>query len=133
MPFYGRISPKLLPLVPALYFALIGSYDIISDALQLKLSAAGFIFNALLILPLFWRHRLVHIIFGILCSLFALYGFFFLFVCFLQYLDGAQFPHLFDTFIMGPIFIALTLFFGLSLLYLGMKRSQGRNAAQPQA
>lgn len=124
MLFYGRISSKLLPFVPALYFALIGSYDIISDALQHKLSTTNFFFNALLIIPLFWRHRLVHIIFGILCSLFALYGFFVLFAWFLEYRDGAQFHNLFDTFIMGPIFFTLSLFFGLCLVYKGLKPSR---------
>ncbi|OJW81194.1 MAG: hypothetical protein BGO69_04675 [Bacteroidetes bacterium 46-16] len=133
MPFFDRISSKLLEHIPALYFAFIGSYDIISDALHHKLSMAGFIINALFILPLFLRHKIVYIVLGTLCSLFAMYGFFALFTWSIQYLNGERFPYPFDTFVIGPIFIALTLFFGLSLVYLGMKRSQGRNAAQPQA
>lgn len=76
MSFFHRIQLKYLVLVPALFFASIGSIDIITDALNHKLTIGNTLFNAALFTPLALRHSLVYIVSGAIASLFALYAFF---------------------------------------------------------
>jgi len=128
MAFYDRIQPKYMALIPALFFAALGAADITGIVVTHELTIAGFLFNAILFIPLVLRNWRVYIASGILAILLALYGLLAIFVWYIKYLDGAHFRYLFDTFVIGPLFIFSILLSGLSLLYAGVKISRRSGA-----
>lgn len=119
MAFFYAIPRRVFRLVPAIFFAAIGIFDIVSDALAQKLAPPNVLFNLILFIPLLIDRKTIHIICGIIALAFSLYAGAFLFVCFIKYTQGAHFTFFFDTFVVAPIFIGLTFICSLSLIYAG--------------
>ncbi len=111
-------------MVPAIYFAAIGCFDIISDAIVDKLVIGSILINLVLFVPLLWRKFQVHIVSGIVACLFSVYAFLAIFVWFVKFIKGAHCRYPFDTFFIGPILALLTLFMGMLLLSAGIEISR---------
>jgi hypothetical protein len=126
MVLFSRIQLKYRTLVPAIYFAAIGCFDIISDAIVHKLVIGNILLNFLLFVPLVWRKYQVYIVSGIVTCLFSVYALLAIFVWFIKFLKGAHCRYPFDTFVIGPIFALLTLFMGMLLLSAGIEISRQR-------
>lgn len=109
-----RIPFYCFYLIPALFFALLGAFDIHADVYHHKLTIGHFLFNAVLFVPLLIRKAIVFKAFGIIAGLFSLYFAMALLVFLNQYLGGAKF-NVFETFLIGPIFVVSLML--LSFLY----------------
>ena len=130
MAFYDRIPTKYFSLIPAVYFACIGSFDILSDLIDHKLTNSNLLFNLVLFLPLVVKNWRVFIVSGVLASMFAVYFMIAIFTWFVKYLNGMIFQHPFETFIIGPIFASITLLLGSSLIYSGWKLSKSHHSTK---
>lgn len=108
------------PLLPAIFFALIGLADIAADLYRGQLKYANLIFNMVLILPLLVRHRHVYLLFGIIGIAGSSYILLALLVWLGQYLSGRSFGNPVETFVAGPAFALLCL--GMSLRMLLSRR-----------
>ncbi len=124
MAFYHRIPTGYLRYVPAVYFAAIGAMDVGSDAYHHILTADHIAFNLILFAPLLIPHRFTYLIFGTLYAAFSCYMFVAIFFFFIKYTMGTDMRHTVDTFVLGPLFSALCLLGGLSLIHAGMRLSQ---------
>lgn len=121
MTFIRHIPLRYFSLIPAIYFAFIGAMDIGADMLEHKLTAFNFFFNLALFAPLLLPFRPVWIVCGFIACLFALYGSIALLMFLDQHLGGQHMRSVFATFVVGPIFVIITLLAGLSLIYAGNK------------
>lgn len=130
MTFYKRIPERYFWLIPALYFAGLGAYDIGSELLDKRLTAYNAIFNAAFFLPLIFRHRYVFLIIGIAASF--LFGYIFIveLVWFIQFLTGTHFKDPLDTFAFGIPWTCFSLLCAISLIYIGITRSQTTKTIQ---
>jgi hypothetical protein len=121
MPFASRIPTRYLIGVPAFYFAALGVIDIAADIWHHKLTPFNFTFNALLFLPLLWRHRAVLMSFGIIALLFSGLMVFALLQALMKYRNGLPTGDLSATFIGGPLFVLLTAAAATGLLLAGRR------------
>jgi hypothetical protein len=115
-----RIPIKYFALVPAIYFASLGLFDIGMDLYHHTIYAQTWR-NLILFIPLIFRHSKVYIVTGILLTLLWAYLLFVLFVWFLQYMQGKHFIDPAITFGFGGLFIGFSLFCSLAMLYAGRK------------
>ncbi len=109
-------------IIPALFFAALGAFDIGADLIHQKLTVGNFVFNALLFTPLLIRKAIVFKAFGIISGLFSLYFAVIILVFLNQYLGGARF-NVFETFVIGPVFVITLLLLSVSLFYAGYTMS----------
>lgn len=116
-----RIPPHYLYLIPGIFFAALGAFDIGADLFHHKLYWSSILFNALLFLPLVLRKAIVFKAFGIAGVLFSAYFALAILVFFNRYLDDFQFASTFDTFVAGPIFVVCICLCSLSLFYAGTR------------
>ncbi|MFA6152543.1 MAG: hypothetical protein WC716_14565 [Chitinophagaceae bacterium] len=117
-----RIPLYCFYIIPALFFAALGAFDIVADLIHQKLTVGNFVFNALLFMPLLVRKPIVFKAFGIITGLFSLYFAVAILVFLNQYLGGARF-NVFETFVAGPIFVITLMLLSVSLFYAGYKMS----------
>ncbi len=123
MPFYHHVPARYFRLIPAIYFGLIGIYDIGIDIWHHKLILFNLFIDVVLIIPLLINHRITHLVCGILFGILSLYGMFACFIFFVQYLQGKHFLYLFETLFVGPVFTSFSLLCALSLIYSCFPRS----------
>lgn len=107
-------------IIPALFFAVLGTCDIAADVYHHQLTIGNFLFNAALFTPLLIRKPVVFKAFGIIAGLFSLYFAMALLAFLKQYLAGAKF-NVFETFVIGPVFVLSLLLLSASLFYAGYK------------
>lgn len=115
-----RIPFYCFYLIPGLFFAMLGAFDILADVYHHKLTSGHFLFNAALFVPLLIRKAIVFKAFGIIAGLFSLYSALVLLVFLSQYLGGAKF-HVFETFVIGPVFVVTLFLLSASLIYAAYK------------
>ena len=69
-----RVPLKYLAFVPAIYFMLLGLYDIGDAWLDGEVTWSHVLFNAVLLVPIVFRKRSVYLICGVCFSMLSLYG-----------------------------------------------------------
>jgi hypothetical protein len=114
MTHFNRL--KYLRLVPAIYFATIGTFDIVSDAVTDKLMWQNLLVNIVLFLPLLVSSKAIQIIFGLVTLTFSVFAIGFLLICFDKFSQGT---YSFYTIVVGPLIIAITFCCSVSLIYTG--------------
>lgn len=124
-PFLNVKNMRRIPfycfyIIPGLFFAMLGAIDILADVYHHKLNIRHFLFNAALFVPLLIRKAIVFKAFGIIAGLFSLYFALALLVFLSQYLGGAAF-NVFETFVIGPVFVVTLMLLSVSLFYAGYK------------
>lgn len=122
------IQSRHFAILAAFFIACIGTFDIVSDALNHNLSLFNFIFNFVLLLPLITRHRVVYAVFGWLAAAFSLYILFALLVFLGAHLNGNHVRSVFDTFVVGPIFAIATMAAGIVMIRTGMQKKKGEQS-----
>lgn len=117
-----RIPFYCFHIIPALFFAVLGTFDIVADVYHHQLTTGNFLFNAALFTPLLIRKAIVFKAFGIIAGLFSVYFAIAILAFLNQYLGGAKF-NVFETFVIGPVFVVTLMLLSISLLYAGYKMS----------
>lgn len=115
-----RIPFYCFYIIPGLFFAMLGAIDILADVYHHQLTTGQFLFNAILFVPLLIRKAIVFKAFGIIAGLCSLYFAMALLVFLSQYLGGAAF-NVFETFVIGPLFVVTLMLLSVSLFYAGYK------------
>lgn len=107
---------KYAALFPAIYFMLLGLFDISMDLWHHTITAQIWL-NLILFIPIVFRNKTVSTIVGLLLSLLFAYFLLAEFLWFIAYLRGRHFENPFDTFVIGPLFIGFSLFCAAALVY----------------
>ncbi len=117
-----QIWTKYAALFPAIYFMLLGIFDIGMDLWHSTTSIQTWL-NMILFIPIVFRNRILDTIFGVILSLLFTYLLLALIVWFLQYARGAHFKYPFETFVFGPLFVGFSLFCSITFVYKGLSSS----------
>jgi hypothetical protein len=121
-----QVPHKYLVLVPAIYFSLLGIYDIGSDWVDGKLTWSHTLLNAVFFLPLVLKKKLVYIVCGFCFSLLWLY------LLIGSLIEIPETPGITQLEIAaGFLFIGCSLLCSLLLWYTGVQRWECRQITQP--
>lgn len=130
MSFYHKIPNHILCLIPSVYFALLGVFDIVMDVWDGKIHWQFIAFNFIFFLPLIIRHRILYMTLGTIGILAFGYVILVLFVWLNGYMAGKPLKDPIGTFAIGFPFSIISFLMACSLVTAGYYHSSPQKSIQ---